>query len=709
MPVPTEVDDAEGGAGSSAEWQADEFETLAADVAAHIESLTDALRSLRRNGAAFRRGAEGERQVAAAARQVIVDLGSSDWTLLADRHWPGTRQANIDLILVGPPGVLVLDAKAWRDVRVDGGRLWRGQADAQDDLDRLVAQRRAVADAVAEGGIASAAVCAAIVLVGRQDPPVALGGVTIVGERALSRYLVSMGPRLTPERISLAAGIVDAACPPAAPRARKRRESTSRRTPDDGQLAAWSADEIIGAAVDAAARGPIEAWMTWLHPAQNRAVTRSFSGPARLRGASGTGKSVVALHRARHLALQPGAHVLVTSFVRTLPVVQQGLFQRLAPELTDRVEFLGIHRWALRFLSTRRDVPRLVDGVGEFRAVWQSRGRLGPLGESRLPPSYWKEEVQSVIKGRGLTDASEYAVLDRIGRRTGLQEEQRKAVWELYEDYQEALAATEHWDWDDLLAHTLEEVRTHPPEPAYSAVIVDEVQDLTCVGMQLVSELAGSSPDALFLVGDGQQRVYPGGFSLAEAGVSVVGRSIVLDRNYRNGRAILRRALDEIERDEFEDLDVGRMTRDSVESVRQGGKVAEVLSPDIASLGVALAEVLRWDVSHGSRPGDLAVLVRTNREVGAWAARLRAHGIQTSALTDYVGTPTDTVKIGTYARAKGLEFEAVYLPDFDRARHSFDAAPDDQSALARSQLFVAMTRARDRLWLGSAGHPRRIW
>ena len=108
------------------------------------------------------------------------------------------------------------------------------------------------------------------------------------------------------------------------------------------------------------------------------------------------------------------------------------------------------------------------------------------------------------------------------------------------------------------------------------------------------------------------------------------------------------------------------------------------------------------------RRGDTAILVRDNRCAREWAATLHAADVPAELFTCYHGSSSDAVKIGTYQRAKGLEFACVFLPDYPLAipaqRHDEpDDAYQERAALARRQLFVAMTRARDRLWLGSRG------
>jgi hypothetical protein len=704
-------------AGASAFEQADLFGPMIESTERQVATLLEALRALRRQQGRYRAGGVGEQRAASRVQQVLVDLGSSDWHLLADRRWPGTRRANLDLLLVGPPGVLVLDAKAWAEPRIEGGSLWRGQLNADEELDKARSAADAVAAVLADVGLAPAAVQPILLLVGRKAPAVEVSGVTVVGELALQRALARLGPRLDSAQVSALVAALDERCPPAAA---SRSQSTITippppSAPDSGATHARAGspvpdlEGVWAAAVEAAMREPIEAWMTWLHPAQAQLVTRRYSGPARVRGPAGTGKTVVALHRARHLARTPGARVLVTSYVRTLPDVHRALFARLAPDLAGRVEFRGLHSWAAQLLRSRGGRVRIADRGGRtlFDRAWVDVGARSPLAALALPEEYWWDEVQHVIKGRALTTVDQYLALTRVGRRTPLRGEQRAAVWALHEAYQARLAAAGQSDYPDLLAHGLAALRAQPLPNPYTAVIVDEVQDLTCVGLQLLHALVGDAPDGLLLVGDGQQAVYPGGFTLAEAGVSVAGRATVLEQNYRNAAEILAAALEVVTTDSFDDLDPTPIPGErAITTVRTGGHVLHVRADDASSQRAALLDALYWSCRAGVRRGDTAVLVRDNRRAEEWARVLEAAGVPAQLLTSYDGRCSDAVKIGTYQRAKGLEFACVLLPDHDLAvpaqrRDEPDDAYRERAALARRQLFVAMTRARDRLWLGS--------
>lgn len=211
--------------------------------------------------------------------------------------------------------------------------------------------------------------------------------------------------------------------------------------------------------------------------------------------------------------------------------------------------------------------------------------------------------------------------------------------------------------------------------------------------------------DGLTLVGDGQQAIYPGGYTLPEAGISVAGRAAVLRANYRNTGSILEYATRLVIDDDFADLDVEvERGRREVRVVREGGPTpVEVAAPADRHADL-LVEAVRADIQRGARPGDMAVLVPTNLAAGRYAKVLRTAGLTIVSLEDYDGTTSDRVKVGTFKRAKGLEFASVYLPEVDLPAASADADADsaliERQELERRERYVAMTRARDRLWVG---------
>jgi superfamily I DNA/RNA helicase len=452
--------------------------------------------------------------------------------------------------------------------------------------------------------------------------------------------------------------------------------------------------------------------MTWLHPTQARLVGRQWSGPARIRGPAGTGKTVVALHRAKYLAAR-GDRVLFTVLVRTLGPVNRALLARMAPEHVDRIEFSTVHAVAARCLREHGRAHHHQQEAAEtcFWRAWAQVGQFSVLPGLGLPPRYWQEEIATVIKGRGLSEFEQYARLARVGRTAPLQPVHRRAVWELYESYERLRTVRGVLDRDDVLLVARNLVRASS-DARYDAVIVDEVQDLTCVGLQMLHAFVGDKPDGLLVVGDGQQSIYPGGFTLAEAGVSVVGRSTVFARNYRNREKILRYAEAVVADDSFDDLDgVQEGGRRQVDVDRLGGEIYEVRVPGAAAQEAALCEhLVEFHASRHVRYGDMAVLVPTNAAAAHWLHVLDERDIPAVSLREYDGTGREAVKVGTYHRVKGLDFAHVCIPDRNhfpwprRPAESADAFRE-RAALERRQMYVAITRARDSVWAGIREEP----
>lgn len=638
------------------------------------------------------------------------------WRLLPDRRWPGTRHANVDMVHVGPGGALMIDVKSWAEPRIEGGTLFRGDVDATDDIDKLLRVTDLAEQAVAGLGLVPLEVTPVIVLAGRRRLATRLGRVHVVGEPDLLSWVMRRGQRLTDEQVTLVAGTLATTFPaheepgPVVVGIARPEPVIPRVVPppvESGTL--FDPADLELAILEAALAEPIESWMTFLHPDQARLVKRSWNGPARVRGPAGTGKTVVGLHRAAYLAATRPGRILYTSYVRTLPKVLAQLFARLAPTSTHRVEFSGIHAWACALLRERR-VPFTLDrarAASMFNRAWARQRRGSPLAALDVSVDYWRDEIDWVIKGRGLTDFDQYADLVRVGRRTPLQPEHRAAVWDLYTEYDGLMRAAGLHDFNDVLLMALAEVLREPPQPAYTAVVVDEVQDLTCVGVRLLHALVGDRPDGLLLIGDGQQAVYPGGFTLVEAGIAVTGRGTVLRTNYRNAAEILDAAAEVVADDAFDDLDGSPVDghRD-VEVARRGGQTIVVEAADVTSHDIALVTRLRQSVDElGVRYGDMAVLAPSNALATRYAVLLASYGIPAVTLDSYDGTTSTAVKVGTFQRAKGLEFAYVFLPQLRHARREQQAGESDSAyreglELERRQLYVGMTRARDGLWLG---------
>lgn len=474
------------------------------------------------------------------------------------------------------------------------------------------------------------------------------------------------------------------------------------------------------------AAAPIEEWMIFLHPDQRSVVEQRYSGPARVRGSAGTGKTVVALHRAAELAHryrgEAGApQILFTTFIKTLPPVFEQLYSRLPTSVLGGVRFLNVDKLAYEVCKEAGDRPTLDPRAIEaaFASAWKAVvGANTPITNAGLTRGYVKDEVTAVIKGRGINTIDEYLVVERTGRGTRFGEPLRRQVWQLREAWDAEMDRRGTIDFVDVVRRARDHARRRV-EPMFRAAIIDEAQDLSLIGLQMIRALvnggAGTDrPDALLVVGDGAQRIYAGGFTLRQAGVEVRGRTTVLRTNYRNTGEIIRAAMAVAGDAAVDDLGDEYLRGEAeAEAVRDGARPVLLHCEGIEDETKVVADRIRGLVETGTIGfGDIAVCVATNVLAKSFLVALEEQGLSVMDLTKYEGTVVDKVKVGTHFRAKGLEFKVVFLPGLGKAdfpRGQASGQPDDEYAevvsLAMSQLFVAMTRARDGLFLLTSGEP----
>lgn len=716
----------------------------AGDSAAHEASRQLALADAHDRAAADARAAASRFGVASATEKrtaaALAPLAAAGYHLLADRRWPGSRRAQVDMVVVGPAGVFVVDTKAWADVTIAGDRIHRGQDDVTDDLMALADLAYRTEGELAEIGLAPGEVHAVAVLAGRTGVTERVGPVLVVGERDLLRQIARRGARLGPDQVdavlarclawfgqvgdpapvstTLPEPVLPAPRGPLllgedalgdGPDAASAHVPEQRPTPDAPEPLLTEA-EVQQVMLEGLMAAPIEEWMAFLHPAQARIVRRSYNGPARIRGAAGTGKTVVALHRAAYLARTRQGKVLVTTYIRTLPDVLRQQLTRLAPDVVGRVEFAGVHETAKRILD-ERGVALHIDGkqiAAAWTAAWGKVAGGSIIDTDRHEQDYWHEEVSSVIKGRGLTRWEQYADLPRLGRRHRLGPQQRRVVWELYEAYDRELRDRGVHDFADQIALAESELRREPASERYTAVVVDEAQDLTCMMIRMLHGFVGDVPDGLTLVGDGQQTIYPGGFTLAEAGVSVAGRGAVLGVNYRNTREILQFASMLVRDDEFADIEGTTARGDRPAQVpRSGPKPVYVRCATEADRQRRMVQRVHEVVAEvGTNFGDVGVLALSRRGVAEATDALKKAGIPVVNLEKYDGVPVNRVKVGTVKRAKGLEFKQVLVVDpyaswLDEDVTELDDVDRERRDYRLRELYVAMTRARDGLWVAA--------
>ena len=457
----------------------------------------------------------------------------------------------------------------------------------------------------------------------------------------------------------------------------------------------------------------IEDWMVYLHPSQLGAVRRPVRGPSRVRGGAGTGKTVVALHRARHLADVTDGTILLTTFVNTLPKVWEQLLAAFPVGVRGRILCRTVDQIARELYYEAGGVRKIADESRRsalIREVWRPRrALLGALTEIGLA-----DEFDHMITGRTLGALEEYASLARRGRGTRLGAAAREVVWDAYEEYSRLMGREQLTYWPELRRDALLALRDGKVQRRYDAVVADEAQDLGQASVLLLAELSGGLPEPdLTLVGDGQQAIYPGGFSLRQAGIDVRGRSTVLRTNWRNTYAIWAAACAFVEGEEFDDLEDelagGRALEEAPVPVRDGPAPGLWTAPPAEADALA-AEIVREALELGSDPGDTVVLAPTNAQARSLRSALQAAGVPNDDHSRFGGVHEPVVRVGTFYRAKGLEYKHVLVTGLGAGwplrRPGLDPEARQEARLRDVRAaFVAMTRARDRLDVVVAGEP----
>ncbi|WP_204150620.1 3'-5' exonuclease [Leptolyngbya sp. CCY15150] len=458
-------------------------------------------------------------------------------------------------------------------------------------------------------------------------------------------------------------------------------------------------------------QAPLATWIGFLHPSQRRLVIGHFNGPVKVTGSAGTGKTVVALHRARHLARQ-GKKVLLTTFVNTLcDNLKHNLQLLCTPEELDNITVTSVASQASSVLGKAKQGCRAI-----------SDSDVKPLLELyRLPScpldiaSIW-QEWRLVIQPHGILTWDEYRSVSRKGRGTSLTVRDRRQVWQVLEKVLAHLDHEHKADWGHYFRQASDVLVAGLVNQGYDAVIVDEVQDLRPQELRFLATLAGDGPNRFMMVGDGGQRIYQGKFSLKSLGINVQGRSRTLKINYRTTEQI-RRFADRITDLESDDLDGSRETRKGTVSLLQGPEpILTAFDSSEQQAQFVAKEVLNL-TERGLLLSEIGIFARTRYLLSPVQEHLQSLQIPYTHLNSQDNESDLGVRLGTMHRAKGLEFKAVFAIDLSDnilplPKALLEASDDEVKAesieLERHLLYVTITRARDFVYLCWQGNPTQF-
>ena len=450
---------------------------------------------------------------------------------------------------------------------------------------------------------------------------------------------------------------------------------------------------------------PWDKWAVFLHPSQRQMVERDYNGPARVSGSAGTGKTVVALHRAVQLATRDeDARVLLTTFSDTLATVLRTQLFRLVwntPRLAERIEVRAMDTIGIKLYSAEFGRPVFASPEEIAGCLKSAASTVDGLKAS---PSFLQSEWNEVVDTWQVGNWEEYRDVRRLGRKTRLPEAQRALLWQVFAKVGSALDQAGKITRARMFAK-LAEAMPRREHPVFDYIVIDEAQDIGVQQLRFLAAISGGRSNALFFAGDLGQRIFQQPFSWKSLGVDIRGRSRTLNINYRTSHQIRSQA-DRLLGPEVSDVDGNLESRKGTISIFNGPvPVIEHYSTSEKEIE-AVGHWLGQRSQEGVKPHEIAVFVRSESELPRAQSAVKASGLQGRVLGKEMATEEGFVSITTMHLAKGMEFRVVAVMACDDevipSRSRIESAADEVELseihdTERHLLYVACTRARDQL------------
>lgn len=496
---------------------------------------------------------------------------------------------------------------------------------------------------------------------------------------------------------------------------------------------------------------PLEQWRVFLHPSQRLYVEHDYHGPFRLLGGAGTGKTVVAMHRAKRLAarlLRSGSRqkVLFTTYSRNLATdIASNLKLICTADEFNTIDVVNLDKLVKDLLMGHGYSGEIwYDGSrdhgNDLDAAWRKAITSIGVNDSKLTVSFFKSELSQVIVPQQVRNAADYMRVLRKGRGTRLNRAQKLAVWQVVETYRRIMQANGAYDVDTAMQNVVSLLTQGDAPRKYAHVVVDEGQDFSTPAYRVIRALVDEGDNDIFIVGDAQQRIYGHTAVLSKCGIRIQGRARKLRINYRTTEQI-RSAADSIFRSSgadvadsvfadvhgigdaspattFDDLDGGKSPTGDSRSL-MSGPVPETRR--FASQSDEMDAVREWiyglcgtagnmvgDEFDGERvdPRNVCVVARSRYCIDQWREALNnglPYGVYQLG-RDAENRQRQGIRVATMHRVKGLEFDYVVVVDVNDGvcppKPALQAAGSDSVALneiykeERSLIYVAMTRAK---------------
>jgi UvrD-like helicase C-terminal domain/AAA domain len=452
---------------------------------------------------------------------------------------------------------------------------------------------------------------------------------------------------------------------------------------------------------------PWDKWAVFLHPAQAELVERSFSGPTRVSGSAGTGKTIVALHRAVHLArANPSATVLLTTFSKPLANALRSKMATLVgnePKVSAQIVVKAVSAVGYDLYSEQFGQPQIAPAALVKSLIAKAAAEVEG---HRFSTQFLIGEWNDVVDAWQLRSWEEYRDVSRLGRKTRIGGKQRETLWTIFERVRAGLRERGVVTWSDVFGRLTDSFGQGSARP-YDFAVIDEAQDLGVTEARFFAGMAAGRSDGLFFAGDLGQRIFQQPFSWKALGLDVRGRSFTLRINYRTSHQIRTHA-DRLLPSTVSDVDGNTEGRRGTVSMFDGPPPMVLACSDEDHESRTVAGWITDRLKEGCAPREIGIFVRSDAELKRARAAAKAAGVLAVELSEKVEVEDGAVAISTMHFAKGLEFRSVVvmacddevIPQSERIESVADDADlEEVYNTERHLLYVACTRARDNLLL----------
>ncbi len=462
---------------------------------------------------------------------------------------------------------------------------------------------------------------------------------------------------------------------------------------------------------------PLEKWRIFLHPMQRRIVCKDYSGPVRVIGMAGTGKTVVAMHRAKYLAekCEDNQRILFTTFTTNLAMdIKENLRRICSASEMKKIDVINLDSWVNQYLREHEYTAKIVYGKEERELFEKAVQSVDIMGEFSV--EFYIEEWYKVVAPQEAFTLEKYVKCVRIGRGTRLDRKKKIAVWKVFERYQEIMKEENKRDICTAMYECSVILKQSSDVGLYRHIIVDEAQDFTSNAFRLIRCLAGDEKkNDIFITGDSHQRIYKNKASLSKCGINIRGRGKTLKINYRTTAETEKYALDILNGVQFDDLDES-IDNEKCKSLLRGEKPVVTNYKNANDEIEAVCRYVDELIQHGAALSDICIAARTGKLVRMYLEGIAKHGYKTFEI---IGDKNDSrnidgIRFATMHRIKGLEFNYVFVMGVNDGiipleSDSIDQVSEIESEVReKSLLYVAVTRAKKGVYISSNGRKSKL-